>query len=315
MPLYVDDFDPNPMPLAYQQALIQCASAIGAQAANPALAMQVLRGFLLPLLPLQHRPLLEVGGQASWDRLWILYAHLAAASRGDDEDLIAAAQLVKLLVRHTTRPPREIEFPPHLELSSFARMAASLELPVVPPIAEVAGSDLRLYNFCKFCWLPQRARGVCSFHSTRASSQQPGAAPKCTLAPHKLVQRLRPDFERLLNALLSAEEWHFHDSGFAAPVMLPPSGIGAWLRERRPFLAAEASRMLGQMDAVLPLHLLRVLYGDAAQEVAQVVGGAVYLLTPITARAEAWLQAWDARANWGGRREGAGRRAAGTPRT
>lgn len=308
MPLYIDDFDPNPMPLPYQQALLQCAGAIGAQPANPALAIQVLRGFLLPLLPSEHRSMLESGGQPSWDRLWILYANLAAASRGEDEDLAAAAKLVQFVVRHTTRPPREIEFPPYLELSSFARMAACLGIPAVPPTAVFAQQECRLYDFCRFCWLPKRARGVCQFHSTRAPQQDVGMRPRCAQAPHKHVQRLCPEFERVLHRLLSAEEWQFHDSGFAAPVMLPPSGLGAWLHERRPALAREVARAHGHLEAVLPQHLLRALYGEAAQQVAHAVGGAVYLLTPVTARAEAWLQAWEARPNWGGRREGAGRR-------
>ena len=37
---------------------------------------------------------------------------------------------------------------------------------------------------------------------------------------------------------------------------------------------------------------MRALYGDAAHDVAQTIGGAVYLMTPITERAEAWFQAW-----------------------
>ena len=51
------------------------------------------------------------------------------------------------------------------------------------------------------------------------------------------MQRLRPEFERVLNRMLSAEEWQFHDSGFAAPVMLPPSGLGAWLHAGPPWHA------------------------------------------------------------------------------
>lgn len=313
MPLYVDDFDPNPMPLAFQHALLQCAGAIGGQPANPALTMRVLRGVLLPLLPSEHWSMLETGGQPSWDRLWILYANLAAASRGEDGDLAAAAELVRLLARHTTRPPREIEFPAHLELSSFARMAGCLGLPAAPPRSVLASHEARLYDFCKFCWLPKRARGVCHFHSTRPPAPGPGMRPQCAQAAHKHVQRLRPEFERLLHRLLSAEERQFHESGFAAPVMLPPSGLGAWLHERRPALASEVIRALGHLDAVLPQHLLRVLYGDAAREVADAVGGAVYLLTPITARAEAWLEAWEARPNWGGHRQGAGRRGVASP--
>ena len=81
---------------------------------------------------------------------------------------------------------------------------------------------------------------------------------------------------------------------------LPPSGLKAWLCERRPVFAREKAKAPEQ-DAGAPWHkLLRVVYGGAAHEVTQVVCGITYLLTIITARAEAWIEAWEHRRSWGG---------------
>jgi hypothetical protein len=56
--------------------------------------------------------------------------------------------------------------------------------------------------------------------------------------------------------------------------------------------------------------LLQVMYGDKGVDVAQAIGGSVHLLTPATARAEAWICTWEGRASRGGQRRGAGKPAA-----
>jgi len=48
--------------------------------------------------------------------------------------------------------------------------------------------------------------------------------------------------------------------------------------------------------------LVATLYGAQGAAVAQAIGGAVYLLTPVTTRAEGWLAAWAAKPRWGGAR-------------
>jgi len=94
-------------------------------------------------------------------------------------------------------------------------------------------------------------------------------------------------------------------ASFRAASLAPPSGLRAWLAQRRPYLVrcvnaiSADGRDLGE--------LLRALYGHDARPIANVLGGAVYLLTPVTVRAEAWLRAWSQRPAWGGRRPGAGR--------
>ena len=220
---------------------------------------------------------------------------------------MASAAVVSIFVRHTTRPPREVDFLAYLELASFARMADLLDLPKAHPHVVAQEVATPLYAFCRNCWLPQRSRGVCEFHSTKSTSRNKEGAPLCAVATHKQVQRLRPAFEKQLSHLVSAEEWQFHESEFGLAVIVPPSGLDNWLKGRRPALwqLQEADGRKGEVR-VLPA-LLQILYGDKGVDVAQAIGGSVHLLTPTTARAESWLCAWEGRSSWGGRRRGAGK--------
>lgn len=71
-------------------------------------------------------------------------------------------------------------------------------------------------------------------------------------------------------------------------------------------LAAQLSQMTSNPARTLEA-LLHLLYGSTGVHVLDAVAGSAYLLTPITARADAWYTAWQARPGWGGR-SGAGRR-------
>ena len=307
MPLYLDDAVPPPMPREFLHVLLDGYKFIGEKPVNPAMVVGLLRERLLPLLPEVHKPLFDLRGQTSWDTLWILYANLATASGGTDKQLMASAAVVSIFVRHTTQPPREVEFPAHLELASFVRMATLLGLPKADPHMGAQSVPTPLYAFCRYCWLPQRARGVCKHHSASSKPVDKVGVPVCAVATHKQVQRLRPVFEKELIRIVSAEEWQFHESEFGSAVMVPPSGLGNWLKERRPALALllEADGRPGEVR--LLSTLLQVMYGKEGVNVAQAIGGSVHLLTPITARTEAWLCAWKGRGGWGGQRQGAGK--------
>ena len=218
MPLYLDDAVPPPMPRAFLDVLLDGYTSFGEEAVNPAMVIGLLRERLLPLLPDVHKSLFDLRGQTSWDSLWILYANLATASGGTDKQLVASAAVVSIFVRHTTRPTREVEFPAHLELASFARMADLLGLPKAHPHVGAQEVATPLYEFCRYCWLPQRSRGVCENHSTNTTSRDKKGGPVCAVATHKQVQRLRPVFEKELSRLVSAEEWQFHESEFSLAV-------------------------------------------------------------------------------------------------
>lgn len=114
---------------------------------------------------------------------------------------------------------------------------------------------------------------------------------------------LRPDFERRLLALTTVEELAFHDSDFVTPILLPPSGLRDWLVQRRTVLATVVGPAATMPDMHALTDLLGALYGQRGPTVARAIGGAVYLLTPVTVRAEAWLSARVSRPRWGGARQ------------
>lgn len=302
MPLYVEDFPPLSLPHPFMHALMTIGDAIGREPVNPSTALKLLHAYVQPLVPAQHRALLEVEGQPSWPRLHRLFPKFACASNGgQDKQMLAAATVVHLVVRHTTQPPRELQFPRFIEVTSFTRISGLLGIPVVAPCAFVHQRELPLYEFCKYCWLPARSHGVCSCHSS-VRHEQGGDLPRCAGTTVKQVQRLSDSFEQQLMKLVSAEEYVFHDSGFAEPVLLPPSGLVGWLEARRPALAEAVRKLNPRPDSRPVLDLATVLYGDAAHSVATAISGSVHLLTPVTVRAEAWLLAWNGRPSWGGAR-------------
>jgi hypothetical protein len=302
MPLYLEDI--ASWPPRHESVLPEMALAIGSQPVNPATAMEVIRTFVAPLLSPAHAALLELEGQPSWKRIHFLFVKLMFESdRGKDIDVVSAARIVEILFKHTTRPARELPFPQFIEISSFTRVCGYLGLPVAAPIIEVAGESRDLHSFCKYCWLPEVSHGVCHFHSTKALPiALPGEAPLCATATIKKAQRLRPEFDKQVLALTTQEELSFHDSDFAAPILFPPSGLRSWLKERRPGLAALMDDARSTPDMHALDDVLAALYGPWASAVADAIGGAVHLLTPVTLRAEGWLTAWSARPQWGGAR-------------
>jgi len=303
MPLYLEDANLSLLTELEASVLRAIADEIGENVVNPSMALTLIRRFLTPLLAAEQHDLLRVVGQPSWDRIHTLYPQLAFASnKGADQQLLAAATLVHLLFLHTTHPPRDVQFPPFVELSSFRRIAGYLKLPVVPLSLQVGEHQLDLYKFCQYCWLPARARDLCALHSIKPGNLgRFGKQSACGHTTQKQGQRLKELFNGCTHAFVSQEELDFHESDFALPFMLPPSGLEAWLLERRPFIGAVFTQRhtpgANSLDT-----LLAILYGSQGDLVAESIGGAVHLLTPITARAEGWMTAWNVRPSHGGNR-------------
>lgn len=305
MPIYLDDVQIDAdLPAAFREALLQMAFEVEDEAVNPARALQLLRSKVRPLLPLDCHPLLASSGQPSWEQLNLLMVKLLAASeRGDYKPLLAAATLVEIVVRFTTRPPREFEPAHTVEVSSFVSVCSHLRLPAASPRVHIQDRQVALYAFCKFCWLPSFARGVCQFHSTTALPIEPaGGQPVCALVRFKAAQRLKEAFDQSLLSLATSEVMAFHDSEFTMPFMLPASQLRRWLSQRRPRLASLVCTHPEQPEENTLADLLAGLYGSRGDEVGRSIGSAVHLLTPVTVRAEAWLAAWENRPSWGGAR-------------
>src|SRR5687768_15139909 len=89
MPLYLEDIDT--WPERYRFVLPVIAALVGEQPVNPAMAMELIRTLLAPLLPESQAALVELDGQPSWQRIHFLYPKLMFESRrGEDADLVSA---------------------------------------------------------------------------------------------------------------------------------------------------------------------------------------------------------------------------------
>ncbi|OWY27055.1 hypothetical protein [Herbaspirillum robiniae] len=304
MPFHLDDLDLDNIPDPYQSVLRHMATAVESRAVTPAVAIKVIREHVVPLLSEVHRPLVSIQGQPSWDKIQTLYPKLVFASELQQEQQLAAiGRMIELFVRHTARPPREIEFPSFIEVFSFHRLCGYLGVPVARPFLETDDGAGDLYRFCKYCWFPVRRKDVCAFHTTRVDRAVAiDNQPACAHVSVKQAQRLRAVFEQQVLTLTSKDEMEFHESGFDLPVLLPPSGLSQWLDARRPHLATLVRKQTG-LSANNLRSLSAVLYGEElGAEIVEAIGGAVHLWTPITTRAEGWLAAWAARSPRGGAR-------------
>jgi hypothetical protein len=303
MPLYLEDVESWPQ--KYNFIPVAMALEVGAHPVNPATAMELIRTFVAPIIPSQHAALLEPEGQPSWRQIHFMHAKLVFESnQGTDLDVLSAATIIDILFKHTTKPPRELAFPRFVEVSSFTRACSYLGLPMTEPAVDFGDGHRELYAFCKYCWLPQVSHGVCHFHSTKTLPIAPGKSmPLCGTTSLKQGQRLRTAFDDQVLALTTKEELALHDSNFVAPILLPLSGLRSWLRDRRPTLAALVGEATAMPDTHALADLLATLYGArGGAAAAQAIGGAVYLLTPITTRTEGWLTAWQTKPRWGGPR-------------
>jgi hypothetical protein len=262
---------------------------------NPATAADLTRHFVGLMVPPEHRALLDIEGQPTWDKVdFIQYRLAGAAGEYQLEELEQAYMVVHLLYHHSTQPPRERKPAETVEVASFLRMVGYAKLKVPARSAVVNGREVDLLKFCKYCWRPatNAARVVCWFHSV----QKRGDA--AVAAEYKQAQRLQRPFEALVNRLGTDAELSFHDSEFTSSVFFPASGANEWIALHRPKLhGALADAGLANWTLA---ELCRYLFDDEA--VAQQLLERPQILTPVTLRAEAWLSAKLARPKWGGAR-------------
>ncbi len=305
MPFHLDDVNLEEAVEPYRSVLIGLAIAVGEKAVTPAICIKMIHAHLVPLLPETQRSLITIQGQPSWDRIESLHSRLIfAGHQSQDQHLMAIGMMIGMFVRHTARPARETSFPPFIEIVSFNRMCNYLGVPIAKPFVYNGGSASDLYHFCKYCWLPVRRKDVCNVHTTRlVSEEERNHLPICGSLTFKQAQRLKEAFDQQVLAVVTKEEWEFHQSSFDMPALLPPSGLLSWLEQHRPYLASLVQRELTESPANVLRSLAAVMYGRSLGIlVNEAIGGAVHLWTPITARAEGWLNAWNNRPRRGGAR-------------
>lgn len=294
MPLYLEDLPTGVYSYPMVAVLKMIALDVEDKPVNPATAAELIRHFVALMVPPEHRGLLNVQGQPTWDKVESIQHELAIAAHEHQlEELVQAYVVVDLVYHHTTRPPREKRPAETVEVASFLRMLGYARLGSVSRGAVVNGREVDLLKFCKYCWRPAASAAlVCRFHSV----QKRGDAAAAAL--YKQAQRLQRSFEALVNRLGTDAELAFHDSEFTSPVFFPASGANEWLALHRPKLH-EALTKAGLSSWTLA-QLCGYLYDD--EGVAHQLLDRPQILTPVTLRAEAWVSAMIAKPKWGGAR-------------
>lgn len=297
MPIYLNEVTTPCLPTPAMDALVTIANAATDRVVTPGIAMGLLRTHLLPVMPERAKAVFALTGQPRWDSLLFIYAELLALSEGIDATLVAGAFVVDVVWQHSTRPPREVRYEHSIDVASFLRIAGYAKLAIPTAVRMPSGIALEPLRFCRYCWRgPRSTANVCSAHSVH------GASKPAAVAQYKHAQRLRATFERNVLALSTREELEFHGSEFTAPVFFPRANELQWLAQRRPLLHAAAAPSDPE-----PLRDL-VIYLFGGDEIMAFYAEQPHLLTVVTLRAEAWLQAVAEKGSWGGKRDTAGRK-------
>lgn len=110
MPLYLEDFPPSTYSYPMAAVLTMMALDVEDRPINPSTAADLIRHFVGLMVPPEHRPVLDIEGQPTWDKVELVqYRLLSAAGEHQLEQLAQAYFVVALLYHHSTRPPREAE--------------------------------------------------------------------------------------------------------------------------------------------------------------------------------------------------------------
>lgn len=197
-------------------------------------------------------------------------------------------------------------------------MCTQLKIPVQSHLRLENGQRVDPFSFCTLCWRqPLPGRKLCAHHSPHVPLQDE-VGTQAAAARYKSGVRQRERFDKAENRILTKEVTEFHEGLFTPVVLFPEQGIAAWLTERRPLLRqllGERQQELSDGNAVsMLLDLLHSPDGlpPKAHQTYRLINQHLHehplLIWPMLIRAEGWHRCReDVRAQWGGKRSGAGR--------
>lgn len=321
MPLYLDDDFLDTF--VYEEvavALWAIRLHVHDVAVTPALALRLIKQYLMPLLDPEHWHLLHKQRRATWDGIWMICAELGFLMGRSNDPLLADLRIaVEVIHSHTTLPPRTFTFPTVIEVTYFISMCNQLRMPVQSQIRTEDGQKIDPFTFCTLCWRhPLPGRKLCAEHAPGPPLQVGEEGKRAAAARYKSGMRQRGHFDKAVNRILSREVTEFHEGLFTPVVLFPERGIAEWLSQRRPNLwqwlekqqhvfsdenAVEALlALLHKPDGLTPkaqhcYHRINLYLQDHPQ-----------MIWPMLIRAEGWLQSrQDIQESWGGKRPGVGR--------
>jgi|TARA_R110001606_G_scaffold392944_1_gene562428 hypothetical protein len=289
-------------------------------AVTPALALRLIRQYLQPLIPPGHWHVLNQKQPVTWNRIWMISSELASLlGQINDPMLFEIGIAIELIHSHTTLPPREYTFPTVIEVTYFLSMCGQLKIPVQSQTRLDREQRINPFNFCSLCWRqPLLGRKLCAHHSPGTPLMSEGADKRAAAARYKSGVRQKEQFDKAVNRILTKEVTEFHEGLFTPVVLFPEQDIAAWLTERRPSLwqlLGERQQEFNDGNAVgMLLDLLHSPNGlsSKAYQIYRQINRHLQehprLIWPMLIRAEGWHRCREeVRAQWGGKRTGAGR--------
>lgn len=290
-------------------------------ALTPRSAWSAVMKYLLPLLPSPHKENYRKWAIKSWADFHFLYANLLGECRDGDLRVLAVANGIEAVFKHSTRPPRALVFPQFIEVTYFLNSCDHLKLPIRSAVAPDHLGNAEVFRFCKFCWriaLPNRQ--ACPIHSAGKNFDAMVLPPVLNLEAttsigrHKEGARQKGDFDRSVLKVLTQEIMEFHSGGFEATVLFPDRDWTTWLVKRRPnvWSILEQSGTKSSYDQI-PQSLVNLLHNPENLS-SSLRAGYLYinqllvhdtrLMWPMLLRAECWVTSRQARKkSWGGTRK------------
>lgn len=320
MPLYIDDAEIESRfcaPVA--QALKTIKSEMQGRAVTPSLALSLMKKYFQPLIPECHQDVLGNLTQASWEDLEFTYAEMVFRSGQPTGLLSEIAISINLICIFTIQPPRDFPNPETIEITYFLQICRQLKLGIENSVRFSDNGRFDVLRACKYCWRqPVPGRLICSTHTAgdKYVSIKLGhedSNSNMPFADYKESRRQKQAFDKTLNQILTKEVLEFHDSSFAAPILMPSEYIWQWLSARRPLLsdllltqnkAVDDEQIVDSLLSLLhkPIGLTETQYQPYLR-VNTLIKIHPILLWPMLLRAEAWLTARKTlRGNWGGKR-------------
>lgn len=303
MPLYLDDEFLDTF--VYEEvavALWAIRLHVHDVAVTPALALRLIKQYLMPLLDPEHWHLMHKQRRATWDDIWMIGAELGFLMAKSNDPLLADLRIaVEVIHSHTTLPPpRTFTFPTVIEVTYFISMCDQLRIPVQSQIRAEDGQQIDPFDFCTLCWRhPLLGRKLCAEHAP-SSPLRANEDGRRAAARYKSGMRQRKRFDDAVNRILTREVTEFHKGLFTPTVLFPERGIAEWLSQRRPYLwqwLEEQQHVLSDENAVEAL--LALLHKpDGLTPKAQHCYRRINLhlqdhpqmIWPMLIRAEGWLQ-------------------------
>lgn len=330
MPLYLDDFFETAELGFFPQEVICALMNIKEETANvaitPHVAWSCIKRHLLGLLPLQHQEKVAVVPVRSWRSLFSVYSTLLGGCDREDQQVVWIAKAIDAVIRHSSRPLRNVQFPAFIEVTYFLNSCDHLKLGVRKLVKIDPNGNAEVFHFCKYCWrIAMANRQICPVHAPGKNlgsmllPKQLGLEAQTTDGRYKEATRQKSKFDAEILIELGKEIHEFHDRDLDRKVLVPDQNWCEWLALRRPTIWSILVRtQQNLLQENLPNALLNLFHNSSElsdsvrptyQFVNRLLADNPNLMWPMLLRAECWFNVrLGTTKRWGGLRANSGRK-------